>query len=137
MSKAEPTIQKYMTHQPHSIQAKSTIKDAVGKMDLLNIRHLPVMEGDKLVGIVSDRDIKLATSFVEVNPELVKVKDVCHEHLYLVEPTSLLKDVALEMAKTHCGSALVTQNGHLVGIFTTVDACRALGEVIEQKFHAH
>lgn len=137
MSKAEPTIQKYMTHQPHSIQAKSTIKDAVSKMEELKVRHLPVLDGEKIVGIVSDRDIKLATSFVEVNPELVRVKDICHEHPYQVEPSSLLRDVALEMAESRCGSALVVQNNHLVGIFTTVDACRALGEVIDQKFHAH
>lgn len=137
MSKAEPTIQKYMTHVPHSIQSKANLKEAIDEMERLKIRHLPVMEGDRIAGIISDRDIKLATSFAQADTALIKVKDICHEHPYQVEPTSLLKDVALEMAGKRYGSALVIQNGHLVGIFTTVDACRALHDVIEQKFHAH
>lgn len=137
MSKAEPTVQKYMSYLPHSIQAQATIREAAAKMEELKIRHLPVMEGEALTGILSDRDIKLVTSFSDANPELIKVKDVSREHLYQVSPTSLLKDVAAEMAQNRCGSALVVQNGHLVGIFTTVDACRALHDVIEQKFHGH
>ena len=87
MSKAEPTIQKYMSHLPHSIASGATIREAVAKMEELKIRHLPVMESGHLVGIVSDRDIKLATSFSEINPELVVVKDICHEKPYQVEPT--------------------------------------------------
>ncbi len=137
MSKAEPTIQKYMTYLPHSIEAKATIKEAVAKMQELNVRHLPVLEGDKIAGIISDRDIKLATSFVEADTALIKVKDICQERPYQVEPSALLKDVVFEMAEKRYGSVLVMQNGHLVGIFTTVDACRALHDVIEQKFHAH
>lgn len=137
MSKAEPTVQKYMTYQPDSIQAKATLKEAIDQMEKLKVRHLPVMEGEKVTGLISDRDIKLATSFVEADSALIKVKDICHEHPYQVEPTASLKDVASEMASKRYGSALVVQNGHLVGIFTTVDVCRALHDVIEQRFHTH
>ena len=126
-----------MTYLPHSIESKETVRAATQKLGELNIRHLPVTENGKLIGIVSDRDIRMATSFVDSNPELLKVKDICHDDPYQVEPTALLHDVVLEMAEKRYGSALVVQNGHLVGIFTTMDVCKALAHVLDQRFHTH
>ena len=135
MSKAEPTIQKFMTYLPHAVESKVTVDAAATMMTDLGIRHLPVIEDGALIGIISDRDIKMVTSLVIANPKLLVVKDICHEHPYQVHPEAKLRDVAAEMAEKRYGSVLVTQNGHLAGIFTTVDACRALSAVIEQKFH--
>lgn len=136
MSKTEPTIQKYMTYIPHSIESRETVQKAVSAMKEFNIRHLPVLENGQVIGVVSDRDIKLATSFSGATPELLKVKDICHDHPYQVDPDASLSEVVLEMAEKRYGSALVVQNKKLVGIFTMVDACRALAAVIAQRFHA-
>lgn len=137
MSKAEPTVQKYMTYQPHSVEGNVTIEKAQAIMVAERIRHLPVMENGKLVGIISDRDIKMAEGLVDVDPKLLLVKDICHDHLYEVSPDTKLHEVALEMVSKRIGSALVVQNGKLVGIFTTVDACQALAEILEQRFHSN
>ena len=59
------------------------------------------------------------------------VIDVCSEDPYIVDPDEPVRMVAQEMAKKHYGSAVVVQNKKLVGIFTTVDACRALSQMIE------
>lgn len=137
MSKAEPMIQKFMTCQPHAVEAGEAVENAQKLMKDLDIRHLPVMERGEVVGIVSDRDIRMALSLSESNPRLLLVKDICHEHPYVVEPDAHLSSVVKEMAEKRYGSAIVVQNKKLVGIFTTVDACRALAQVLETRFHQH
>ena len=137
MSKAEPQIQKFMTCQPHAIEASESVEVAAKMLVDLQIRHLPVMAGDKIVGVLSDRDIKTAMSLISANPVKLSVRDICHEHAYEVSPTALLHDVVLEMASKKIGSAIVVQNGKLVGIFTTVDVCRALASILDQRFHSH
>ncbi len=137
MSKAEPTIQKFMTCQPNAVESNVTVLNVQKMMSNLGIRHLPVMEDGEVIGIVSDRDIKMALSLVEANPSLLLVKDICHEHPYVVDPDALLSHVVRHMAEKRYGCAMIMQNKKLVGIFTTVDACHALAVVLETRFHAH
>lgn len=135
MSKAEPTVQKFMTTQPHSIESTATLKETVDQMSKFKVRHLPVMKSGKVVGIVSDRDIKLVMDFDEIDTAEVPVADICSPKPYIVEPDTQLHEVAGEMAEKRIGSAIVIQNGKLVGIFTAVDACRALAEVLQTRYH--
>jgi len=137
MSKAEPTIQKYMTTTPFSIESKETLKTAADLMAKQQIRHLPVTDKGALIGLVSDRDIKFALGLAGIDPKSLPVIDICHEDPYKVDPDSPLSEVATVMAEKHYGSALVVQNGKLVGIFTTVDACRALNDILQMRFHSH
>jgi acetoin utilization protein AcuB len=137
MSKAEPTIQKYMTTTPISIEAKESMASAAALMDKQRIRHLPVMNKGEIAGLISDRDIKMASGIEGVDPESVPVLDACTESVYKVDPNTLLSDVASTMAQKHYGSALVVSNGKLVGIFTTVDACRALHDILKTRTHAN
>jgi len=92
------------------------------------VRHLPVKEGDRLVGIVTDRDLKRA-----LDPDLglppkdeLFVRDVSVADAYVVDTGEPLDRVLDEMAARHVGSVLVTSHGRLAGIFTTIDACRIL-----------
>lgn len=133
--KKEPTIQKYMTTQPKTIDAKDSLRKAKTLMSELGVRHLPVMNKNEVVGILSDRDIKLAAGIDGLDADALLVLDACAENPYRVEPDISLREVAKTMASKHYGSAIVEQNGKLVGIFTTVDACRALAEIIEMRFH--
>ncbi len=137
MSKAEPMIQKFMTCQPHAIESGETVESAEKMMRDLKIRHLPVMEKGEVKGIISDRDIKTALSLVDTNPKLLLVKDISHEKPYVVSPEAHLSDVVREMADKSYGSAIIVQNHKLVGIFTTVDACRALAALLEVRYHTH
>ena len=135
MSKSEPTVQKYMTTTPISIEAKESMSSASSLMEKQGIRHLPVVNKGELVGLISDRDIKMASAIEGVDPDSVPVLDACQEKVYQVDPNVLLSDVALTMAQKHYGSALVVSNGKLVGIFTTVDACRALHDILKTRVH--
>lgn len=135
MSKNIPIIQKFMTCNPISIEGSFSVAEAQSLMKEKSIRHLPVMNGGKVIGIVSDRDIHQATSLVDVDPNKVAVEDICQTHVYSASPDTPLDYVAREMAEHHYGSAVIVQNGKLVGIFTTVDVCTALVQVLEQRYH--
>jgi acetoin utilization protein AcuB len=135
MSKSEPAIQKYMTTDPASIESTAKVREAQDLMSKLQIRHLPVTKDGVVVGIISDRDLKLVAAFSKVDIDQLVVADACHDDPYTVSPDALIHEVAAEMAQKHYGSAIVVQNGRLVGIFTAVDACRTLAEILEQRFH--
>lgn len=137
MSKTEPKVQKYMTCQPNAIEASETLSEAQRMMGELNIRHLPVMNEGKIYGVISDRDVKMAAGIVGASAESLIIADVCHVDPYCVHPDTDLHEVVDEMAVHHYGCAIVVQNDKLVGIFTTVDVCRALSDILGQRFHTH
>ncbi len=133
MSKPIPTIQKYMTALPHSIGSEQTIAKAAAMMTEYKIRHLPVLHGGHLMGILTDRDIKLIESFRDVDPTKTTVQDAMTEQPYTVDPETPLDQVAQTMAEKKFGSAVIVQNHKVVGIFTTVDACQALAELLNTR----
>lgn len=128
-----PRVKDYMTKQPYTITEHTSIAEAQQTMKRYNIRHLPVVINNKVVGIVSDRDLKSASG-VKASPLTLQVKYIYHEQPYTVDPNTPLDEVAKEMAKHHYGSAIIVKDEQLVGIFTTVDACRALSELL-QSYH--
>ena len=100
-------------------------------MDLHDIRHLPVMQGDKLLGIISENDVRLVESVPGVNLENIEVARV------LTTPTCVWGETSLdEVAETMAADKLdcvVVLGGHGVqGIFTSCDALRALGDVLQR-----
>ena len=132
MSKAIPTIQKYMTTTPISVDRTETVAGAHRRMRERNIRHLPVLDGDRLVGIVSQGDLHLIETLEGVDATKVTVADAM-SNPYTVSPDAALDEVVAEMAEQKYGSALVTQNGKVVGVFTTVDAMRAFAELLQGR----
>lgn len=128
-----PRVKDYMTRQPYSIDEQTSIAEADRTMRKYNIRHLPVVVNNKVVGIVSDRDVKSVGS-IKASPETLQVKFILHEQPYTVDPNTTLDEVAKQMAMHHYGSAIIVDNDQLVGIFTTVDACRALSKVLENYY---
>ncbi|HKO91160.1 MAG TPA: CBS domain-containing protein [Polyangiaceae bacterium] len=133
MSKPIPTIQKYMTTTPHTIGSDQTIATASALMNQYRIRHLPVLSGGRLLGVLSDRDIKLIDSFRDVDPTQLQVEEAMTEQPYTVGPEVPLDEVVSTMAEKKYGSAVVVQNHKVVGIFTTVDACQALAELLSTR----
>jgi acetoin utilization protein AcuB len=133
MTKPIPTIQKYMTPAPHSITAEQTLARAQELMSEHHIRHLPVLHGDRLLGVVTDRDLHLIESLKDVNPKLITVSDAMSSSVYAVAPDAPLDEVVGPMAEKKLGSAVVVQNGKVVGIFTTVDVCIALSDLLHSR----
>lgn len=131
--KAIPQIQKYMTVVPKSIGEDQTIAQAQSFMNTLKLRHLPVLKAGKLVGILTERDINFILQFNDVDPEKVKVDEAYSPAPYFTSPTTPLDEVVAHMADNKYGCALVVDNGKLVGIFTEIDAYRALSELLSTR----
>jgi acetoin utilization protein AcuB len=133
VSKPIPSIQKYMTTTPHTIGNDQSIAKAASIMSEHHIRHLPVLRGGQLLGVLSDRDIKLIESFRDVDAGKTCVDEAMTERPYTVGPDAPLDEVVQTMAAKKFGSAVVVQNHKVVGIFTTVDACQALSELLQSR----
>jgi len=133
---APPTIKHAMTPFPWSIESDRDVAEAWQMMADLDIRHLPVTEAGRLVGIVSGRDLGLTMDARLGSPRGagVKVGELCAHEPFVVETTAPLAWVAREMAERRLGSVLVVYQGRLAGIFTTTDACRVLAEMLAERF---
>ena len=128
-----PKVDKYMVPMPHTIGHDITIEKALGMMRDHKIRHLPVQDAGKLVGVLSDRDIKLAASFA--NSGELHVEDVMTPDPYTVKPQASMDTVVMEMAEHKYGCAIIVQdNGKVVGIFTATDGLRVLGDLLHQNY---
>lgn len=135
MSKAMPSISKYMTTQPHTVNSEVSLAKAEEIMREHRIRHLPVLNAGKLVGILSDRDVKMVQTFKDVDPTKVKVEEACSSDPQTASPEARLDEVCIEMANHKYGCVLVVDNKKLVGIFTWIDALKAMQEILNQRFH--
>lgn len=121
-----------MTLAPHFIEKSATLADASRMMNQLRIRHLPVLDDGQLLGIVSDRDVKLVSALVNVELKHVKVTEAMTPMPYTVSPETPIDEVTATMGTEKIGSAVVMKNLAVVGIFTSVDACRALSEMCDE-----
>lgn len=133
MTKPIPTIQKYMTTVPFSVEKDSSLLDAAKKMQELHIRHLPVLYQGKIEGILSSTDVNLIRSLSGVRIENMKVYDCFTSNPYTVSPETKLDVVLDEMAEKKYGCVLVADNEHLVGIFTWIDALKASKNLLETR----
>ncbi len=133
MTKPIPTVAKYMSTQPHSIGRDQPMNVAHKMMREHKIRHLPVLTGGRLVGLLSDRDLNLIEALRDVDPGKVLVEEAMTSDPYAVSPETPLDSVVGTMAEHKYGCAVVMQNDKLVGIFTTVDACRAFAELLHGR----
>jgi acetoin utilization protein AcuB len=121
-----PSIGSVMSPFPYVVHVDDSLRVARALMVEHGVRHLPVKDGDTLVGVLTDRDLKRA-----LDPDLglppkdeLFVKDVFVRDAFIVDFAEPLDHVLDELTRRHIGSALVTRKGRLVGIFTLADACR-------------
>ena len=130
-----PTIKSAMSPFPYSVDVGASVADAQEFMREHRIRHLPVTQEGNLVGSVSDRDIKLVLGpdFAYPDAEATRVADVLVRDAYIVDMNTGLDDVLAHMAEHHLGSAIVTRQGKLAGIFTVTDACRHFAEYLRDQ----
>jgi acetoin utilization protein AcuB len=131
-----PPIKTVMTPFPYSADINATVQQAREFMREHRIHHLPVTEAGKLAGLVSDRDIKLVLGpdFAYPSEQETLVRDVMVREAYIVDLETRLDEVLQHMAEHQFGSAIVTREGKLAGVFTTTDACRHFAEFLREQF---
>ncbi len=124
------TVQRYMSASPVTIESHRTLAEAHELLREHGIRHLPVVEQGQLVGVVSQRDLYLVETLRGIDAATEKVAEAMSRDPYTTSPAASLEEVARDMADHKYGCAVVVDHGNVVGLFTTVDALRALATVL-------
>lgn len=128
-----PTLARYMTRKPWTIVPTATMAEAHRLMRAHAIRHLPVVADHRVVGIVTMRDLHLLETLPGVSPDEVEVEDAMSPDVFVASESDDLADVVERMAEAKLGSAVIMDRGDLVGIFTSIDAMRALVEILRRE----
>ena len=129
-----PLLKSVMSPFPFWIDADAPLLEAREMMQKHGVRHLPVKKSGELFSIITDRDLKFTLDPTLGLPprEAMRVRDVCVYTAFTVDIDTRLDAVLAEMADRRIGSALVTRQDQLAGIFTYVDACRAFAEILRE-----
>ena len=126
MTDTKTTLADLMTPRPKTIGAEQTLATAKKVMRELGVRHLPVLHGGHIEGIISSRDIALVERLPGIDTNTLEVAEAMSMEPYVVSPDTPMDEVAREMAEHKYGAVVVMEGTAVVGIFTTVDALRAL-----------
>jgi len=131
-----PVVGAVMTSFPHFVDIDESATQMEAMMDQYAIRHLPVQENGKIVGIVSERDlhhhVKRSSAPEEKNK--IRARHIMVPDPYVASFRSPLNEVVREMAKRRIGSVIVQRQGKLAGILSAIDVCRILGQYLESMF---
>jgi len=122
-----------MTPGPHTIGRRRSLSAAQEMMRTHRIRHLPVLESGQIVGLLSHRDLLLVETLPGVSPTDVRVEEAMVMDVVTVAPDAPIGEVIESMLERKIGSVVVTEGDRVVGVFTTIDALRALHELLEEK----
>jgi CBS domain-containing protein len=131
-------IRELMTQNPARVSTGSTIADAARLMRDKDTGIAPVTDGDRLVGVITDRDIAIQVVAEGKDPNSTKVDEVASQNLVTIDPQQDL-DEALRLMAQHQVRRLpvVEEDGRLVGILAQADVARhadaeRTGEVVEE-----
>jgi acetoin utilization protein AcuB len=122
------TIREYMTPGPHTIGREQSLVAARQLMHKNHIRHLPVLHGGELVGVVSDRELEVMEALP--GSKQLSVEDAMVPAVYTTSEDTPLATVAADMSRLKLGSVVVVDGGHVVGVFTASDGLRALARLL-------
>jgi acetoin utilization protein AcuB len=128
-----PLVRQYMTPSPLTVGPTRSLAAARQMMLQHQVRHLPVLDGGRIVGLVSERDLLLVESLPGVNPTEVRVEEAMVQSVFSVEPDAPVGEVVEAMIERKMGSAVVCEGERVLGIFTTIDALQALHALLEQR----
>lgn len=136
-------VQHWMTRDPVTIEADTPFLEARLLLKEKRIRHLPVVEHGKLIGVITDRDLKEAApsgattlDVFELNYLLfrMKVRDLVKKAPITIKPTNSVEKAALLMHDHRIGCLPVVDDaGKLVGMITETDLLEVMVEILGYK----
>jgi len=131
-----PPVSAAMTPFPHFVEHNETASRIEQIMSEHGVRHVPVKNGEEIIGIVSERDLLRL-----VNPALpaadkhrIRADHIMIPDPYVVGLHTPLNEVLRAMVDRKIGTAIVVGHGRLAGIVTVTDVCRDLVDVLESNF---
>src|SRR6185312_3233552 len=115
------SVRDAMTEDPRSIGASASVVEAARMMREQDIGSLPITDDEKLVGMITDRDITTRVVAEAADPKLTSVEDVYSRDLISVAPDNDLEEAVRLMARHQVRRLPVVENGRLVGIVAQAD----------------
>ncbi|HRY90222.1 MAG TPA: CBS domain-containing protein, partial [Rubrivivax sp.] len=126
-------VEEFTTPDPVTASERMTIDELQRLMERHGIRHLPVVRGDAVVGVLSDRDVRLLYGLSAAEKLQVRAADIMSPAPLTVSAATPLDEVAFAMSDQKVGSVIVNdEDGRFLGIFTAIDALNALVEIIRR-----
>jgi len=125
-------LKDYTTENPITVTEDTAIDELMMLMEGAGVRHLPVVGQGQVVGIISDRDIRLFAGLSDAEKYQVNAGEIMSPNPLTLSSTTPLEEVALIMSEKKVGSIIVVEEDQLYGIFTATDALNALIEVIRK-----
>jgi CBS domain-containing protein len=118
-----------MTPDVVVIDAATPLAEAARKMKLLDVGPLPVVEGERLVGVVTDRDITVRATAEGLDPETVQVREVMTPEVVACRDSDDVSDAARTMQLAQLRRLVVVDDhGRLVGIVSLGDIALQAGD---------
>lgn len=130
------TVSSCMTRSPITVLRSTSMAQAFKIMQERGFRHLPVVDQGRLVGLVSERDLRVVENMRAVDSAFCSVGDFILAPPYSVGPDAPVREVARVMIERKCGSAVVVEGEKVIGLFTTTDALAVLADVLEDQARA-
>ena len=132
------TVSEIMMGSPVTLAPDDTLDLANDIISLGRIRHIPILDNGKLVGLISERDLigAAANRIFGLNQKsrsiLLKremIKNIMKKRVVMVTPDTPIKDAATIMADKKIGCVPVVSDGALVGLVTATNVLHYLGSV--------
>ena len=115
------SVRDAMTEDPRSIGQSASVVEAALLMRQEDIGSLPITSDEKLVGMITDRDITTRVVAAAADPQTTSVADVYSQDIVSVEPDNDLEEALQLMARHQVRRLPVVENGRLVGIVAQAD----------------
>lgn len=126
------TVEEFTSPILITIPRSASLDEVLETMQENGIRHLPVKEGRKVVGIISERD--LVSNLGKNWGRMMRAEDIMTTNLLSVYLNDGLGEVAFKLSNQKVGSAIVLDlEDNVYGIFTTTDALNALVEIFYEE----
>lgn len=129
MKNLQLPVEEFTTPDPITAFEDTNLDTLAKIMKENQIRHVPILNGRKVVGIVSERDLRLVSGLDLREKTQITAADIMAREPLTMDARATLADVAFEMSSRKIGSVIVTENDQFMGIFTATDALNALIEV--------
>lgn len=123
-------VEEFTTPDPITASVDTSVEELKKLMQQNNVRHIPIVQEGKVVGVVSDRDLRVIEGLEVGHKALIHASDIMAQDPVAVSSVETLDEVAFVMAQKKIGSVIVNEGDKLLGIFTVTDALNALIEVI-------
>jgi CBS domain-containing protein len=125
-----------MTQRPHAVTPQTPLNEVAEMMETEDVGAVPLVEGDRLVGIVTDRDIVVRAIAKGKDPRGMPASEVSSRELLTVSPDDDLSDALNLMAQHQVRRLAVTQEDRLVGVVSQADVAlqgkaKDTGQVVE------